>query len=196
VVIVDFAHCGTTMLAGIIHLLGVPMVGHDYNAAKWEDFEISRALQNGEAAFAAVARERDATFGNWGFKCPGIWNQIDVLDRVLIEPVYLAIFKDPVSVTLRRFGNDNGRRFRYLNDTMRQMKKAIDGMGATGRDISLFSYSRAVGAPWQFVRKVASVIGAIPTAKQAEAAAGFIRPNTGGPRTDYPAVWEYIAQYD
>ena len=99
VAIIDFAHCGTTMLAGVCETLGVPMVlGGDPNG-KMEDQEVVRALDRG--IMAELAAKRDAEHPIWGFKVPGAWKYGTL--AVLNDPVYLAIYKEPVAVNYLRF---------------------------------------------------------------------------------------------
>ena len=53
ITILDLAHHGTTMLAGCYEILGVPMVGRNFDPERWEDKEVSHAIRN-ERAFAEL----------------------------------------------------------------------------------------------------------------------------------------------
>lgn len=187
VAIVDFAHSGTTMLAGVCEILGVPMVGDYYKPMKWEDREVVGALKH-EPAFAALVARRNAQYDVWGFKYPGAWKFMHLLRRYLRDPIYLAIFKDPIAVTRRRFHTVTGSK---IADTLVQMKAAIDGMKATGEDFYILSYHQATVVPLEFVTQVAALIGAEPTNGQIDCAVGFIQPHWGDPRRRYPSVEQW-----
>jgi hypothetical protein len=188
VAIVDFAHSGTTMLAGICEILGVPMVGEFYKPMKWEDLEIIQSLRD-EDKFAAVVAQRNSKYDTWGFKYPGAWKFMPILERHLREPVYLAIFKEPVSVTRRRFGANTMSK---LANTIEQFKLSVDGMMATGKQIHMLSYHVASVAPLQFVVNLALLLGLQPTNGQLDCAVQFMQPNRGDPRKPYPAVMPWI----
>jgi len=89
----------------------------------------------------------------------------------LVDPVYLAIYKDPVSVTLRRHGTICGAR---LARTTRWMAENIAGINKSGLDVHWLSYSRAVARPERFVHELAKLAGMDATQEQIDAAVGWI----------------------
>ena len=191
VAIIDFAHSGTTMVAGICEILGVPMVLGDHHRIKWEDHSVIEAIQQGEGAFAALV-ERRSHLAAWGFKYPGAWKFPEALAH-LRNPVYLAIYKDPVSVTRRRFGTSEDRAMKKLRNTMRQMMKSINALYYTfGQPVHVLSYQKAIIAPEAFVREIAIAIGLDGGNALINKAAEYIQPNTGGPRKRYPEIESWI----
>jgi len=70
VAVVDLAHCGTTMVAGILERIGVPVVlGRDNG--KLEDQSVIGALRNTDQ-FQRLIDERRGLM--WGFKFPARGN--------------------------------------------------------------------------------------------------------------------------
>jgi hypothetical protein len=71
-VILDLSLCGTSMLSGVIHRLGIPMVQENYNTSpgRMEDADVLRALSS-ETTFRELCKQRQGT--DWGFKHPGGW---------------------------------------------------------------------------------------------------------------------------
>lgn len=187
VAIIDLAHCGTTMLAGVCEILGVPMVGARYKERKWEDQDVIAAIRD-RTAFAQLVARRDAAHERWGFKFAGAWLFADSL-VVLRDPVYLAIYKDPVSVTARRF---NAVTISKLANTLRQMRDSVHGINDAGLDVRWLSYHQAVVTPAAFVVEVAHAIDIPPTPAQVDRAVAFIRPNRGGPLAPYPEVAKWL----
>jgi hypothetical protein len=190
VAIIDFAHSGTTMLAGICQILGVPMVGEQHKVRKWEDLEVMAALKD-EAQFAALVKERNAEHNTWGFKCAGAWKYPASLVH-LRDPVYLAIYKDPVSVTWRRFGKGRVRPTQRVRNTIDQMKASIDGICFWGQAVHTLSYHRAITKPGVFVQEIASLIDWAGDDEQLNRATAYIQPNLGRPRQPYPEVESWI----
>ena len=184
VAIIACAHHGTTMVAGVCELLGVPMVGKNYDPKKWEDTEMVQA-QQGEEQFAAIIARRNAEHDVWGFKSPGAWLRAPWMGEYLRNPVYLAIYKDPVSVAFRRFKSISASK---VENTIRQMEWSIRGMRERGFPAHCLSYQRAIVAPAEFVQQVAGLIGiAVDEGSYAQAVA-YIQPNTAGNKGAYPPV--------
>ena len=174
VVILGLAHCGTTMVARCLEILGVPMAGGTrYKPDKWEDLGIIKALQD-EHAFATIVETRNTR--TWGFKYPGAWKFAPLLKKYLISPVYLAIYKDPVSVTLRRFGTITAHK---LRNTIRQMEDSIDGIMESGLPVEFLSYKDAIAGPREFVERLADLAGVPVLIERLDAAESYIRPSQG-----------------
>lgn len=184
VAIIDCAHSGTTMVAGLCHILGIPMVFENYKEHKLEDMNVRWAIKN-EKRFAELVKERDEQYGSWGFKRPGAWTFPASLAH-LSNPIYLVIYKDPVSVTGRRFNEITPYK---VYDTLKQMMVSIEGIRALGLPIHLLSYQRAIVMPEIFVSELARIIGADDNF---EKAVEFIRPNTTTPRQPYPEAVSWI----
>jgi hypothetical protein len=189
VAIIAFAHCGTTMVAGICEVLGVPMVGTSYHSVKREDWEVVAALQEGR--FAELAEQRNAQHEHWGFKFPGAWKYADVLQENLRDPLYLTIWKDPASVARRRFGRSQDRWLRKVANTCQRMRESVDGIRHSGLPVHTLSYCRAVADPAQFVSELAEMIGLHPTIEQLARAQQYIQP-VGWVRNTYPEVEPWI----
>ena len=173
IAILDLAHHGTTMLAGCYEILGVPMVGLGLQAKRMEDPLIIRALQD-EHAFATVVAAR--SHRAWGFKYPGAWLYADLLGKYLVDPLYLAIYKDPVSVTWRRA---NGVSYKVLMNTIKQMKESVAGIHRSGLPCHWLSYYRAITDPDTFVGHLVEIAGLDADAEQMKQAIDYIQPSAG-----------------
>ena len=193
IVIVEHAHCGSTMLAGMLEIVGVPMVGENYKKMKWEDQEIIEAMRSGnEDDFAELVRERNLKHDVWGFKSPGAWLYMPLLLKHLRNPIFLAIYKDPVSVTLRRAGGRGGNFLELVENTVHQFSQSLRGMRDTRQRIYLLSYLKAIADPSGFVDELLSVVKIEVDEETVERLVAFIQPNTGHPLTPYPSVEKWI----
>jgi hypothetical protein len=189
IVIVEHAHCGSTMLAGLLEIAGIPMVGDDYKEMKWEDQEIVEAMRSGnEDAFVDVIKRRNAQHDVWGFKSPGAWLHMPLLLKHLRNPIFLAIYKDPVSVTMRRAGGRGGDFLELVENTVHQYSQSLRGMHDTRQFIYLFSYLKAMIDPVGFVRELSDVTQIEVDEETMARLVAFIQPNTGHSLTPYPSV--------
>lgn len=190
VAIIDYAHAGTTMLAGMCQILGVPMVGRNYRPEKWEDLDIIEGLKLG-SRFDEVVQERNKQYDTWGFKALGAWRYRPRVEDRLRNPIFLAIYKDPVSVTMRRFGYPKTCVGRKIVATLKSYIESVDGVRNVGDNVHFFSYSKAVTAPVEFTRRLANTIETEPSKDAMEEAAGFIQPNVAWQNRHYPYLENY-----
>lgn len=174
--VVDLAHCGTTMTAMVLERIGVPMLFRYGNRKKLEDREVIDALLCGET-FPALVEHRSGF--TWGFKYPGAWKFAPLLQEYIPDAVYVAIYKDPVSVTYRRFGSIGGGK---LAKTTLWMLDNIEGLNASGLDVHWLSYRDAIVGPCGFVGRLAGLAGVSVTGGQMDAALGAIAPPRGDPQ--------------
>jgi len=189
VVVLDHAHCGTTMLAGMLEIAGVPMVGSNYKEEKWEDLDIVESLSSGnEKRFARIVKQRNDKYDIWGFKYAGAWRFMDLMVKHLRNPIFLAIYKDPVTVTMRRFGNRHAFMGKVKN-TLKQFIEGMNGMLATRQPVYALSYHKAVVAPEQFAQEVMDIVG---IEADVDKLARFIQPNRESPRARYPSVKRWV----
>lgn len=189
VAIIAFAHCGTTMIAGVCEILGVSMVNEDYHPVKREDWEVVEALREGR--LPALVEQRSVQHEHWGFKYPGAWHYADTLQENLRDPLYLTIWKDPVSVARRRFGKSEDRWLRKVANTCQRMRESVDGIRHSGLPVHTLSYCHAIADPERFVIGLAEMIGLQPTEEQIARAAQYIQP-VAWVRNTYPEIEPWI----
>lgn len=186
IVVLDMAHSGTTMLAGILHLLGVPMWLKVYDPTKLECLEVQSAVNN-EQWFMAYARARNEEQETWGFKMCGAWRYGRLFKNHLDNPIYFVIYKDPVTVSKRRFNKDVITRF-MLRGTLNQMIESIQGIYDEGLPVNILSYQDAVLKPQWFVNHILSIIRINPPENAIDNAMSFIQPNLGSQDNPYPEL--------
>jgi len=177
IAVIAFAHSGTTMLAGILEIFGVPMVGNNYLGMNWEDQDIIKSLKGRDGKFAKLVERRNRQHSTWGFKHPGAHNFLDQLDYSLRNPIYLSIWKDPMSVTQRRKGYVKEPFVPNMRETCLKMDRAMEHINDSGLNVRMLSYSQALARPRTFVERLASMTGIAVTGAKIDEAAKFIQPN-------------------
>jgi len=188
VVIIGLAHNGTTMLTGIFECLGVPM-GENVLRMAWEDQDFRWAIKAGERELVEFVELRNAQYDTWGVKHVGLSGRLPLLNRVLRNPVFFAILKDPVSVTQRRTNDAETPFIPLLVETIHRMCSFVGRIDEHDIPVNVLSYTHAVTKPRAFVEQVVCLSGLSPSPQQIEAAVSFISPNTTGNwREPYPQV--------
>jgi hypothetical protein len=170
VVILDCALCGTSMLAGLVHRLGIPMVRDNCRLDKMEDLDIRDALQK-EADFARLVQERSGA--DWGFKWSELARFAAWFKAYLENPIYLAIYKDPVSIAWRRHQEINAK---TALDSVLRMRDSLTRIIGSGLPVHILSYTEAVTSPLVFVRRLASIIRVDADERTIAHAATYIQP--------------------
>jgi len=178
------------MVAGILECLGVPMVADNFFGMSWEDSDIVRRLKVSDEAFKEVVDRRNRKNDIWGFKHPGAHRFLKRMKKILRNPVYLAIWKDPVTVTQRRFGYDSERPFILdMQNTCVKMANAMWNIYTAEEEVHMLSYAQALIKPRWFVEEIVRVTELDATGAEIANAVKFIRPNTTKNwRNPYPQV--------
>jgi len=120
----------------------------------------------------------------WGFKYPGAWKFSPLLIAYLKDPIYLAIYKEPVSVTMRRFERVNADK---LRNTIRQMEDSIDGIIKSGLPVHFLSYQVAITEPVAFASRLADMVGIAAPKTRLNAIERYVQPGIG-----YPLLSEFL----
>lgn len=187
IAIVACTQSGSTMLAGVLEILGVPMVSGDYNEKKWEDRDIKCNLypELKEDKFLQAIKERNKN-KVWGFKFAGGWRFMPLFKKHLRNPVFLAILRDPVATSYTRFGKSRINLHRLLN-TIRVQEREMQGIKDSTRDVLIFSYEKAIAFPEKFVLDVMKRVGIKASKERVRAATSYIQPDR-----NYPSVKKHL----
>ena len=189
IVVLDLAHSGTTMVAGILHILGVPMVRRPEHLIRMEDREIIGMCRE-ERAMRKLISVRNRSSEVWGYKHPGAWKFAPMPMRMLTNPIYIAIYKDIVTVTRRRF---NSNSLRCLANTAEQIFESLRGLAGSGLEpLHVLSYTEAVVSKREFVCKLSEIAGISPAQRLIDAAVGYIQPNEQNTNANYPRIEEWL----
>ena len=174
VVVLGHPQCGTTMLTGILHILGVSMFDEDkptYRTLEDKDF-VSAFLEDD---FADFVNRRNDKYPMWGFKYYGRRKQLSWMKKYLENPIYLAIFKNPVNVSRRRYGFTSRRRLRNI---LIEMKEFVNTTIRYNLPVYILSYADACIDPERFVKELIEIVDIAPSDEQIAKAVAYIQPNT------------------
>lgn len=108
IVITGTPRGGTTMVAGCVGTLGVPIgvsIPAGEESYNLEDPEFQSVLHRespGEidlAALRALIVRRNSAHQVWGFKLPMALNSLPILEQELRNPRFVLVFRDPLAVS-------------------------------------------------------------------------------------------------
>ncbi|WP_137702846.1 hypothetical protein [Marimonas lutisalis] len=148
---------GTSMAAGVLRALGVPM--GDKAGLNHED---PLFLREGEDRLDRAIRTRNKEHDVWGFKVPKASLMLPFLESRLRNPFYVVVYRNPLSIVDSWLQRGAGQAQDVLN-RINTYQQAIAEMTATTRAPVLFvNYERAVAddaAKQQVVEEFADFAG-------------------------------------
>jgi hypothetical protein len=111
VIVSGVGRSGTSMTAGILNTLGIPM-DKTNNLAVFEDEEfVSSVLYFDYARMHLLADKRNAESPRWGFEFPSLQNHILLPQHSLFRNHHLiVVMRDPVVVATRAHMSDPDQR--------------------------------------------------------------------------------------
>lgn len=158
---------GTTFIASAAHHLGIPL---GRNRPRYEDREL-RELLLGEVPDAdhrqltEAIRRREAAHGLWGWKLPGIARHLELVDGLIQRPIYVMVFKDPLSMAMRKARQGKPNVAASLHNDLAFTQRMVHFLGTTRRECLLVSFDKAIRRQSDLIRALAEVAG-IPVTEE------------------------------
>ncbi|MFQ5575925.1 MAG: hypothetical protein ACE5G8_02935 [Anaerolineae bacterium] len=178
IIVLGVARGGTSLVAGALHHLGLYM-GKTAVPPVFEDMTFDDALAARKpAALQKILSEYNAQHKIWGLKRPdATLKQIDKVHRHFRNPIYVAIFRDVLSIAKRD-------EISMHIDPMPRLIKALDHyqklllfLRKKNPPCLMVSYSKALEHKEFFLEQLIDFCGLQPGREQLAAASQFIKPN-------------------
>jgi len=194
VIVVGNGRGGTSMVAGVLVALGLPM-GAPGNALNYEDAEIVAAGRgtppdagsdapsgDGLDPLRALIRERNARHDVWGWKDPSADLYLDRIKDVLVAPRAIFVHRDLASVAESMFVRSPDISIEQaLLLALERTTRYWELLSRNGWPTLLLSYERARIAPDRLVAELTAFCGLAPTEGEVGRAVRFVS-GTGGYR--------------
>lgn len=174
---------GTSMVAGILRLLGVFM-GYNLGRTNNEDLDFQ---ERDAAALEPHLRRRNAELDVWGWKFPGSLGYIDGILPLLRNPQFIVICRDPVAIAQREHALGNypfGEALRLA--TLHQFK-LLTLAYRTPHPVFLISYERSLRGKGGFVKDLAAFAHLPVSDERAETISSFIVSGGSGTVSSFAA---------
>jgi hypothetical protein len=157
------ARGGTSFVASSIAHLGVPLGRHEGDAVseQGEHVLLRQAFKDrDEMAFERLVGEFDREHATWAWKLPALRKDLEWASRRVRNPCYVIVFREPLSVSLRKISNgrapDLRRMFRKIFDEYDALLEFALG---TKRPVLLVSYDKALRQFDEWLSALASFAG-------------------------------------
>jgi hypothetical protein len=173
---------GTSLLAGALHRAGVHMGA--FKTTQYEDPDFKLPPHQASAAPARLAptiRSRNLQFEHWGWKVPNNIYYIRTVAGLLINPVFLFIYRDPVEIA-RSSARHDGRnwdeqRQRLLDVAVTHTRMVREFEATLRTGFHVFQLEMIHGDPAAFVDRFIRLVE--PLAVDREGLLRFVDRNGG-----------------
>lgn len=143
IIVLGIARGGTSLAAGILHSLGIPM-GNESSPPIFEDDFLTRAIRNkwkwGQTH--EIIANYNSKFDVWGYKKPSVQNWIVRNYQKFRNPVFVFVMKDPLAISLRKtdlYGYDPKKEIKNI---LTQYEKIMDFLIKRNLCAFIFSYEK------------------------------------------------------
>lgn len=186
VVVVGVARGGTSAVAASLRGLGIHM-GDQINPANQEDRKIissipskGKTLLNPNAwnNFSAVAKEYTEAHQYWGFKYPSIHNHLYKINKLLVNPRYIFVFRDIFAISSRRSGVfPDDSQIGSMQNSLRLYKKILEFTQKEHPTSFLVSYEKILTNTEAYINALSEFCNLSPTTETLKQAANLIMPS-------------------
>jgi hypothetical protein len=183
-IVTGLQRSGTTLVASVLRQVGIFM-GKEINDLVHEDEAIAKILTARDLdALTPLIRERDATYGTWGFKFPMLCRPLGLDDLARFsDPHVIVPFRDPVSVAVRKSLSEYQPPMRALRTAMDDQAAMVAFVERLQCPTLLLSYEKSLVFPGDFIDAILNFCDLPRSDALRERLIGLIEPN----RRDYIA---------
>ncbi|WP_226662955.1 hypothetical protein [Microbulbifer aggregans] len=174
IVVVGVARGGTSIVAGALHALGLPMGDKCYGPV-YEDLRLSLAFESkSEEQFEDVVSEYNSVHSVWGWKRPSSISQLDMLQEKLRNPHFIVVFRDLFSIANRNSISMKSDMRQGLQDALDSYASVVGFLHRVESPVMLVSSDKVVRYKQAFLKGLSDFCGLEPTATQMDKASQFI----------------------
>jgi hypothetical protein len=146
---------GTSLVAGVLREVGIFM-GDQLNAVVHEDEVLAKMLiEQNFGALTHLIRERDSTYGTWGFKFPMLSKPLGPDELALFsDPHVIVPFRDPVSIAVRNSLSEYQQPMRALRTAVEEQTALLAFIERLECPSLLLSYEKSLVFPREFIETI------------------------------------------
>lgn len=176
-VIVGVARGGTSMMAGALHHLGVPM--HKAKEPVYEDVNIAAAFEEKTRLELKQIIDTCNQFDQWAWKRPAAINYLELAESHLRNPRFIFIFRDIFAIANRSEISMGSDVLPLMNDALKQYARAVSFMQETSSPCLMCSSEKMTRYPREIIQAIAAFSGLSPDTETLNAAIESINPESG-----------------
>ena len=176
IVVIGAARGGTSMVAGILYHLGVPM--GKASAPVFEDVRIANAFEtNDDEKLNKIIIEYNKN-PVWGFKRPGAINYLEKIASNLRNPHFVFIFRDVFSIANRNGISMGSDLVDAMKNAIIDYDKMISFIAETNFPCLLCSSEKVNAYPKKFVETMVEFTGMDVSTQDLGKAIDFVNPES------------------
>ncbi|WP_445360344.1 sulfotransferase [Microbulbifer sp. EKSA005] len=177
IITVGVARGGTSIVAGALHALGLPMGDKCYSPV-FEDLRLSLAFERrSDEHFTEVVAQYNKAHSSWGWKRPSILNHLDFIESKLRNPHFIFVFRDIFSVANRNSISMKTDVKCGLQEALDNYRLMVEFLQKTNSPAMLVSSDKVVRHKEEFVERLIDFVGVEVSSLQRENAINFISPD-------------------
>lgn len=173
-VVIGVARGGTSMLAGVLSHLGIPM--HAARAPVYEDLNLANAFEGNSDSTPDEIIEQYNHIDQWAWKRPLAIEYLDLLEQHLRNPRFIFVFRDIFAIANRSAISMDSETLPLMSQALQQYSKAVTFLGATSSPCLICSSEKMLRYPNELVQAIAAFSGLTPDTATLESAVGSINP--------------------
>jgi len=179
-VVFGVGRSGTSMVAGVLARLGVNM--GENSTIYYEDTEILRVAKAFDEdlwveKLTPIFERKNREFDVWGFKVPALAGKAVRLAKILRNPYFIFIFRDPVAVAVRNLITVNFDVAHSMTATLHMNQIFVNYINQSKIPLMALSYEKSIINPEEVVRKIAEFSGLDSDDARILDAIKFVRPS-------------------
>ncbi len=202
VVVLGAARGGTSMVAGVMRILGIDM-GENVDGDNNEDqvfiehrgdrsiFTDKNNAPRKKKYLESIGRHidtRNQMSKTWGWKDPLASYYVSEIVSKLQQPAFVFVARDPIAVAIRERHEERseapGAALAYILNTVNEYKAIADFLAGRTQGALLVSYERALRQPEATVSGIREFLCLTPDSEVENRATAFIAPGRGSARID------------
>jgi hypothetical protein len=189
VIVLGTPRGGTSVVAGICHMLGVNM-GISIDSSNIEDVDFQALITNGYDKKVAKKYFRRLRSKNKiaGVKNPRIIDHIEDIYPLIKQPKFVVVSRDEVATAQRE--DVEGHDFLVALEEASRMKRAIlDFVNSVVDPVILISYERLLQNPYSAILSIASFLGCEAPSDLVQKTSLLVKANS-----DMPNEVDFVAE--
>ncbi len=173
-VVIGVARGGTSMVAGILHHLGVNL--HAAKNPVYEDIHIAAAFEELSCEALTETINRCNQADQWAWKRPKAIDYLPLVEAQLRNPRFIFVFRDIFAIANRNEISMGSDILPLMNNALEQYAKAVAFMGETSAPCLLCSGEKLTRYPGQVIKAIANFSGINPDAQTLQSAIESVNP--------------------
>ncbi|MCP5305431.1 MAG: hypothetical protein H6953_08285 [Chromatiaceae bacterium] len=177
VVVMGVARSGTSLVAAVLHELGV-FLGDQAPPPVYEDLVLSTAVESGDTREVHRTVERyDRRHDIWGWKRPGSLHHMEGIHAHLRNPHYVVVFRDLFAIANRNRLSVGANVLDNMQRSIDEYRILLDFIDGLDCPTMLVSYDHALGGKEVFLDRLIAFAGLRPEAAARARALEIVSPS-------------------